>query len=129
MIFTDWIFFVFFAVAFSVYWVIPYNRTRKLWLLACSAVFYAAWDWRFLGLVLLVIINTYATTLLVHRTDSQTSRRRILTLGIVVSLSVLGFFKYYNFFVDLLAEIVPLDLTIRQILLPIGIPAFTHFTL
>ena len=129
MIFTDWIFFVFFAVAFSVYWVIPDNRTRKLWLLACSAVFYAAWDWRFLGLVLLVIINTYATTLLVHRTDSQTSRRRILTLGIVVSLSVLGFFKYYNFFVDSLAEIVPLDLTIRQILLPIGISFYTFHSL
>ncbi|MBV9220538.1 MAG: hypothetical protein JO366_21080, partial [Methylobacteriaceae bacterium] len=59
MIFTEGKFFVFFAVAFGVYWAIRSNLWRKLWLLACSIAFYAAWDWRFLGLVLLVIANTY----------------------------------------------------------------------
>ena len=54
MIFTDWKFFVFFAVAFTVYWSLRNNLAQKLWLLACSAMFYAAWDWRFLGLVLIV---------------------------------------------------------------------------
>ena len=79
----------------------PVEFWRKVWLLTCSMVFYAAWDWRFLGLVFLVIINTYTVTLLVHRTEQPAWRQRILTVGIVVSLSVLGFFKYYNFFVDL----------------------------
>ena len=47
MLFTDWKFFVFFAIAFGVYWSLTANLPRKLWLLACSMVFYAAWDWRF----------------------------------------------------------------------------------
>ena len=42
MIFTDWKFFVFFAIAFTVYWSIKPNLPRKLWLLACSVFFYAS---------------------------------------------------------------------------------------
>jgi len=129
MIFTDWIFFIFFLITFSIYWTISDNRWRKLWLLACSVVFYAAWDWRFLSLVLLVIVNTYATTLLVYRFQTQISRQRVLTLGIVISLSVLGVFKYYNFFVDSLSQIAPVKLAVRQILLPIGISFYIFHSL
>jgi len=68
MIFTDGLFFIFFTVAFTVYWLVGSNIWRKIWLLACSMVFYAAWDWRFLGLIFLVIINTYVVTLLIAAT-------------------------------------------------------------
>ena len=129
MVFTDWKFFVFFLIVFSVYWLIRGNSGRKLWLFASSVVFYAAWDWRFLGLVLLVICNTYAVTLLVHHSGSESWRRGILTTGIAVSLSVLGAFKYYNFFVDSLAQIAPMDLPTREIVLPIGISFYTFHSL
>ena len=52
MLFTEARFLFFFLVAFSVYWALPRNRPRKVWLLVLSYVFYAAWDWRFLGLIL-----------------------------------------------------------------------------
>lgn len=129
MIFTDWKFFVFFAIAFTVYWSLRDNLWRKVWLLLCSVVFYAAWDWRFLGLVAVVIINVYATTLLVYRADSDLLRRRILTVGITISLGVLGAFKYYNFFIGSLEHIVPLGLTARSIVLPIGISFYTFHSL
>jgi alginate O-acetyltransferase complex protein AlgI len=129
MVFTDWKFFVFFLIAFSVYWSIPSNFWRKIWLLACSVVFYAAWDWRFLGLVVLVIVNTYAVTLAVDRSSQTARRKAILTAGIVVSLSVLGFFKYYNFFVDSLGQIAPVDLALRGLVLPIGISFYTFHSL
>jgi alginate O-acetyltransferase complex protein AlgI len=129
MIFTDWKFFVFFAVAFAVHWAIGNNLAQKLWLLACSAVFYAAWDWRFLGLVLLVIVSTYAVTLLVAGAEAERRRRTILTFGIVVSLGVLGLFKYYNFFVDSLRQILPVQPRIASLVLPIGISFYTFHSL
>ncbi|MBV8564758.1 MAG: MBOAT family protein [Methylobacteriaceae bacterium] len=129
MIFTEGKFFVFFAVAFGVYWTIRSNLWRKLWLLACSIAFYAAWDWRFLGLVLLVIVNTYAVTLLTVRMPSPSGRRAVLAAGIVVSLSVLGLFKYYNFFVASLSQIIALDARIEGLILPIGISFYTFHSL
>jgi D-alanyl-lipoteichoic acid acyltransferase DltB (MBOAT superfamily) len=129
MIFTDWKFFVFFAVAFCVYWTLRDNLAQKLWLLACSVVFYMAWDWRFLGLVLIVIVNTYTVTLLVAATRPERRRKAILILGIVGSLSVLGLFKYYNFFVDSLRQLLPIHPRIASLVLPIGISFYTFHSL
>ena len=114
MIFTEAKFFVFFAVAFVVYWSIPSNKWRKIWLLAGSVFFYASWDWRFLGLVFFVIANTYATTLVLASLRDPLWRHRMLVSGITLSLSVLGFFKYYNFFIDSLSELVVLPIRIRN---------------
>jgi alginate O-acetyltransferase complex protein AlgI len=129
MVFTDWIFYVFFAVAFTVYWSIQENKWRKIWLLACSVVFYSAWDWRFVGLVLVVVVNTYAVTRLVGEWAPDSRRKPILVAGIVVSLSVLGFFKYYNFFVVSLAHFLPVDAAMANIVLPIGISFYTFHSL
>src|SRR5882672_508901 len=129
MIFTDWKFFVFFAVAFIVYWSISSNPLRKIWLLACSVYFYASWDWRFLGLVFFVIANTYAVTLLVAATKQPLWRRPILVTGITISLGVLGVFKYYNFFIDSLSAWTALPIRIQDIVLPIGISFYTFHSL
>ena len=129
MIFTEAKFFVFFAVAFVVYWSIPSNKWRKIWLLAGSVFFYASWDWRFLGLVLFVIANTYATTLVLASLRDPLWRHRMLVSGITLSLSVLGVFKYYNFFIDPLSEVVVLPIRIQDIVLPIGISFYTFHSL
>jgi len=129
MIFSDWKFFVFFLVVFAVYWAISNNFLQKLWLLAASIVFYAAWDWRFLGLVFLVVANTFAVTLLVAATENERRRKTILTVGIVVSLSVLGLFKYYNFFIDSLRQILPIEPRIASLVLPVGISFYTFHSL
>ena len=52
MLFTEPRFLVFFALVFAVHWGLRGARSRKLWLLAASYGFYAAWDWRFLSLIL-----------------------------------------------------------------------------
>jgi D-alanyl-lipoteichoic acid acyltransferase DltB (MBOAT superfamily) len=129
MIFTDWTFFVFFAIVLLVYWNISANGWRKVWLLFASCIFYASLDWRFLGLVLLVIVNTYATTLLVTRETGEVRRRLMLTCGIVVSLSVLGFFKYFNFFADSLSSAFGHQRVVIDIALPIGISFYTFHSL
>jgi D-alanyl-lipoteichoic acid acyltransferase DltB (MBOAT superfamily) len=129
MLFTDWKFFVFFGVVFAVHWTLSSNTARKAWLLAASAVFYAGWDWRFLGLILFVVLNTYLVTLLVYGNSSPGRRRMCLVVGISVSLSVLGAFKYYNFFIDSLASIIPLGLVTSSIVLPVGISFYTFHSL
>ncbi len=130
MLFTDWKFFVFFAVVMTTYWSLSANTLRKLLLLLASCFFYAMWDWRFLGLVCLVILNTYVVTLAVA--GSAVCRRRarhILAAGITVSLGVLGFFKYCNFFVDTFAGLVGKGHVELNIILPIGISFYTFHSI
>ena len=129
MVFTDWTFYVFFTVAFSIYWAIRANKWRKVWLLACSAVFYAAWDWRLLGLVLIVVVNTYVVTRLVGNVASVSRRKPVLIGGIFINLTLLGFFKYYNFFVVSLSQLLPVDSVTANIVLPIGISFYTFHSL
>jgi alginate O-acetyltransferase complex protein AlgI len=130
VLFTEWKFFPFFAFVFIVYWTLRPNLARKVWLLLASATFYAAWDWRFLGLVLAVIANTYTVTMLLERSERRPSlRRAILISGIVVGLGLLGFFKYYNFFVDSFARLFDVQPRILSIVLPVGISFFTFHSL
>ena len=88
MIFTDAVFFVFFPLAFSVYWWLGDNQSRKAWLLACSIIFYSAWDWRFLGLVLIEIVNAYTVTRLL---DERAERwRRPIIVVCIAAITTLG---------------------------------------
>ncbi len=130
MLFTEGRFFLLFAVAFAVYWALRADRVRKLWLILCSAVFYGAWDWRFLGLMLVSIVVDYAVGRGIEAARGEGARKTWLTLSIVANLSLLGFFKYYGFFVDsavaLLAwlgfEASPRTL---EVILPVGISFYT----
>ncbi len=129
MIFTEARFFAFFALVFCIYWSLTSNTARKIWLLGCSIAFYAAWDWRFLGLVLLTITQTYAATLLLARSDHAATRRLILVLSTGLALLVLSYFKYYNFFIDSISSILTIDLPTRTIILPVGISFYTFHAL
>ena len=63
MLFTEYRFFAFFALVLIVYWALRGNGARKLWLLVCSYGFYAAWDWRFLSLILISTTVDYVAGL------------------------------------------------------------------
>ncbi len=134
MIFTEARFLVFFLVAFVVHWALPTNRTRKLWLLGLSYLFYGAWDWRFLSLILFSTLLDYGIGLALERSESSTRRRWLLTASLIGNLGLLGFFKYYNFFVQSGSALLSWlglpahDLTL-QIILPVGISFYTFQTL
>jgi alginate O-acetyltransferase complex protein AlgI len=129
MLFTDWRFFAFFIVLLIIYWNLTDNRLRKGILLIGSAFFYSMWDWRFLGLVAVVIVNTYVVTLLVARSEKNTLRRGILTAGISLSLGVLGFFKYFNFFEASFARLFGDGALELAIVLPVGISFYTFHSI
>src|SRR3981081_4655314 len=105
-------------------------RAQNAWLLIASYVFYGWWDWRFLGLLFGTTLNDYLVGLGVGRTARRSRRRALILLSIGVNLGVLGFFKYYNFFVasliDAFAGIgVQLQAPTLKVILPVGISFYT----
>ena len=134
MIFTELRFFGFFAIAFVVYWLMPWARGRKTWLLVCSYVFYGAWDWRFLSLIWLSTIVDYVVGRLLEPAAPAKRRKALITTSLLVNLGLLAAFKYFDFFVGSAVELatalgVQLSQPTLQIVLPVGISFYTFQTL
>jgi D-alanyl-lipoteichoic acid acyltransferase DltB (MBOAT superfamily) len=133
MIFNSTIFLVFFAVAFAVYAFLP-HRAQNWWLLATSYFFYSSWDWRFLSLLLLSTGVDYVLAKAIEDSTSPRRRRSFLVFSMCVSLGVLGFFKYFNFFTDnLIALLTSMGFESHRwhlnIILPWGISFYTFQTM
>ena len=123
-------------MVFGLYWFVFASRlkARNLFLLAASYLFYGWWDWRFLGLIVASTFVDYMAGLAMGRSTGATARRAWLGLSLVANLSLLGFFKYWNFFVDSwLAAWGSLGIELHaatvQIILPVGISFYTFQTL
>jgi len=119
----------FLPLVLLVYWQL-HRRGQNLLLLAASYLFYSFWDWRFLGLLMLSTTVDFVTGRVLARTDDNQHRRWVLAVSIVTNLGILGFFKYFNFFIDSaerLLERVGLEVTapLLHIALPVGISFYT----
>src|SRR5262245_41999035 len=131
MLFTELRFFPFFLLAFTVHWLLRSDRWRKVWLLACSYVFYGAWDWRFLALLVTSTVLDYAVSLRIGRS----ARPRVWMLASLVgNLGLLGIFKYCGFFLDSAVALLTwlgfrVDRPALAIVLPVGISFYTFQTL
>ena len=79
-------------------------RAQNWFLLAASYIFYGYWDWRFLGLIAFTTVVDFNAGLQMGRTDNRRKRRSWLLVSLISDLTVLGFFKYYNFFTGNLIE-------------------------
>ncbi len=134
MLFVEPLFFIFFAVVFALYWISQSLTFRKLLLIGASYLFYAAWDWRFLSLILISTAVDYFVAIRMQNSSSLGRRKAWLFLSLIVNLGMLGFFKYFNFFAegaeDLLALFgASINQTTLSIVLPVGISFYTFQTL
>ncbi len=105
---------------------------RKFILLLASCVFYAYWDWRFLGLLVLVTVMDYYISIWLVTSHNERTRKAMLLASVAVNLSILGYFKYTNFFIDSLNLVLAragFNLPELQIILPIGISFYIFETL
>ncbi len=105
-------------------------RAQNAWLLVASYTFYGWWDWRFLGLLFGTTLNDYLVGIGLERTQKQSHRHALILLSIGVNLGVLGFFKYYNFFVASFIQAfagigVRLEAPTLKVILPVGISFYT----
>lgn len=134
MIFNSLHYFVFLFVVLFVYYRLG-RVAQNRWLLVASYFFYGYWDWRFLSLILLSTVVDYACGAWLGRSNtSDRSRKMALVFSLSVNLGMLGFFKYFNFFIDSAADfLVALglqpNLPTLQIILPVGISFYTFQTL
>ena len=124
MLFNSYQYLIFLPVVVGGFWLLP-PKLRRHWLLAASYFFYGAWDVRFLGLLALSTLIDYQIAKVLENKTGAT-RRNLLLVAVSAQLVILGFFKYWNFFIDsaqsLASEFgVTLSLPVLQIVLPVGI--------
>jgi alginate O-acetyltransferase complex protein AlgI len=126
--------FVWFFLLFYVAYRLAPHRAQNWLLVAGSYYFYAAWDWRFLSLLIASTAVDYTCALAIHRAEASSRRKALLAVSVVFNLSVLGFFKYFNFFADNLQVLFSTfgwqaDFVTLRVLLPIGISFYTFMTM
>jgi alginate O-acetyltransferase complex protein AlgI len=136
MLFNSIDFAVFLPVVFILYWFFCQKnlKLQNLLIVAASYLFYGWWDWRFLSLIIFSTIVDYSVGVALSKEDNQKKRKLFLWLSIIVNLGFLGFFKYYNFFLDNLITAftffgTELQASSLKIILPVGISFYTFQTL
>jgi alginate O-acetyltransferase complex protein AlgI len=132
MLFNSYEFLFFFLpVTVAVFFAFSGFRQVKAaaaWLALVSIFFYGYWSPRYVVLLMASIVLNFAAghaILRYRQAGSEVSARRILILAIVANLSALGYFKYANFFVNSINDALQTDISLAQIILPIGISFFT----
>src|SRR5215471_12285511 len=99
MVFNSLHFLIFFPIVLAAYRVLP-HRAQNWLLLGASYYFYAAWDWRFLSLLIGSTLVDYTCALLIAGSSDARRRKLLLCLSLGFNLTLLGFFKYFNFFAE-----------------------------
>jgi len=137
MLFNSIEFLLFLPIVFVLYWFV-FNTNLKAQnslILISSYVFYGWWDFRFLSLIFLSTIVDYIIGLNIPKQDSDKKQKFLLWCSVLFNLSVLGFFKYYNFFVDSWIDLFSSvgyeikSVWTLNIILPVGISFYTFQTM
>lgn len=127
MLFNTGNFLIFFSIIFIIYWYCLGNslKLQNLLLLLSSFIFYSVFSFRYLAILIIVILFNYFISNIIFSKKSERTSRFFYLLGLIGNLGLLIFFKYYNFFIDsfglfALSENQSLNLHI-DILVPLGI--------
>lgn len=136
MLFNSYIFLLFVVIVFLIYWSLNTStlKIQNSIILISSYVFYGWWDWRFLSLIIFSSSLDYWAAIKIENAASKTEKKQFLLISVFLNLALLGFFKYYNFFVDSLILVFSktgLDLSNAHlnIILPVGISFYTFQTM
>ena len=129
MIFNSYEFLCFFPLVTLVYFLLP-RRVRWIWLLVTSYYFYMCWNAGYALLIALSTVITFLCGLLCDRFESRGARKAVMIAGLGVNLGILGFFKYYNFFGEMLSRAfhvagIAMSVPHLDVLLPVGISFYT----
>lgn len=136
MLFNSIDFAIFLPIVFGIYWLL--NRgslnAQNLFVILASYFFYAWWDWRFLFLIVFSSFVDYFIGILLSNEQSLKKRKALLFTSVFVNLGFLGFFKYFNFFIDNFSAVFsffgnPVQSSSLNIILPVGISFYTFQTL
>lgn len=136
MFFDSFDFALFLPIVYALYWLVFKNsiKQQNVLLVVASYFFYGYWDWRFLSLILFSTVVDYTIGIYLGKVEKISKRKLLLLASIIVNLGFLGFFKYYNFFVESFVDTFSLlgykmEASSLNIVLPVGISFYTFQTL
>lgn len=132
MLFNSVNFLIFLPVVFILYWFV-FNKKyqdQNLLILTASFYFYTCWNWKFLFLLIFSIGLDFLSGIMIERSGNKKEAKFWLLISIVINLGFLGFFKYYNFFIESFSELVAgfgfhVNVWLLKIVLPVGISFYT----
>lgn len=136
MLFNSIEFAIFLPIVFLLYWFVFQRdlKTQNLFIVIVSYIFYGWWDWRFLFLIAFSSVLDFVLGVYLSKEENQRKRKWLLATSLMVNLGFLGFFKYFNFFIDNFIAAFTFfgmkpNIHTMQILLPVGISFYTFQTL
>jgi D-alanyl-lipoteichoic acid acyltransferase DltB (MBOAT superfamily) len=136
MFFNSIDFALFLPIVFGLYWFVFHKnlKAQNGLVVVASYFFYGWWDWRFLGLIFLSTLVDYWVGRGLATEKQKSKRQLLLWVSITVNLGLLGFFKYYDFFLDNFVSAFSLfGMEIQgsslNLILPVGISFYTFQTL
>lgn len=136
MLFNSLDFAIFLPAVFILYWFV-FNKNLKaqnFLVLVASYVFYGWWDWRFLGLIAFSTAIDFLVGIQLDKSEKPGNRKILLGISLLVNIGLLGFFKYYNFFLDNFISAftilgMPIKANSLHLILPVGISFYTFQTM
>ena len=136
MLFNSIDFAIFLPIIFVLYWFVTNKnlKSQNLLIVISSYIFYGWWDWRFLSLIIFSTILDYLIGISLSKQENHNKRKILLWTSILINLGFLGFFKYYNFFLDNFITAfsffgTEINANPLNIILPVGISFYTFQTL
>ncbi len=136
MLFNSIDFALFLPIVFMCYWIIPNKQVnfQNGILVMASYLFYGWWDWRFLFLIGFSTFADYFIGIVLAKQHTVLLRKLLLWTSIGINLGLLGFFKYYNFFLENFSSAfsflgTKINASTLNIILPVGISFYTFQTL
>lgn len=138
MLFNSLEFLIFLPTVFILYWYVFKKNVRfqNIFIIIASYIFYGWWDWRFLSLIILsTIVDFFVGKQIYKYIEDSKKRKRWLWVSVLFNLSLLGFFKYYNFFTDSFIDMFQVfgydmkSVWTLKVILPIGISFYTFQTM
>lgn len=137
MLFNSFEFLIFLPIVFILYWfVFKPVKWQNLLVVVASYVFYGWWSWKFLILIAITTLCSFLSGLLIEKCRTDGCRSKIGGKGgdwwvslfnILLNLGILGVYKYYDFFVVQLADLLGLNSSkfVLNVILPVGISFYT----
>lgn len=119
--------FLFLPLVFIIYFVLNrfHHHAAKLWLLVSSLFFYSWWNPKYLPLILISLMVNYTIGTLLGKNKVERNRKWLLTIGIVFNVCLLGFYKYFDFFITNVNNVLDTHLTLLHLALPLAISFYT----
>ena len=131
MLFNSYEFiFLFLPVTFFIYFFLNKRKlslASKVWLIFSNLLFYSWWNIIYLPLILASVLFNYVIGVFLSKQLKPTnvSKKQLLVFGILINLSILGYFKYADFFIENINLVSGSTLSAFNLVLPLAISFFT----